>query len=88
MLPQTLAFTVRKLLHIYKKPRTATNQNTLLFTEVFKLVCEPCGPGVDRGVVGVRDAEEDNDAYYCIYLVAQGILIQEELHQEVAVLVT
>ena len=45
---------------------------------------EPCGPGWDGGVLLVKDAEEYNQVFYSAYLVAQGILIQEEFHQEVA----
>jgi len=45
---------------------------------------EPCGPGFDDGVNFVETAEETNEVYYSTYIVAQGIVIQEEFHQEVA----
>ena len=45
---------------------------------------EPCGPGHDAGVAGVRDAEEDNEVSYQYYLVAQGILRQQRYHKAVA----
>jgi len=45
---------------------------------------EPCGPGYDGGVQAVRDAEEDNKARYMIYLVAQGIVLQQRFHKAVA----
>ena len=45
---------------------------------------EPCGLGHDAGVLSVEDAEEDNMAQYCYYLVAQGILRQQRYHDAVA----
>ena len=49
----------------------------------------PCGPGSggrsgDEGVFEVREAESLNRVSYSTYLIAQGILIQEEFHQEAA----
>jgi hypothetical protein len=45
---------------------------------------EPCGPGDDFGVNVLKTSEKYNSVSYCTYLIAQGIVIQEECHQEVA----
>jgi hypothetical protein len=45
---------------------------------------QPCGPGFDGGVWGVKVAEERNEVSYNYYLVARGTVVQQRFHTAVA----
>ena len=65
----------------------APNEVQKVFRDAAALIqggLEPCGPGFDGTVNGVRIAEEDNEVTYSYYLAARGFLLQDRFHAAVA----